>query len=268
MNPCVPNPCGNFGQCNNVRGSYVCHCLPNYYGSPPYCRPECSVNSDCPNTKSCANERCIDPCPGSCGMDAVCNVINHVPNCACKPGYEGDAFVRCRPIVVAIRPSKRYFFLSFFRSYLKSKFAICEPSFSEFVRKFKSIFLDDEQPKVKDKCRPNPCGSNSECKGGVCSCISDYIGNPYFGCHPECILNTECPRNKACINNKCVDPCVNMCGQEALCSVVNHIPMCDCQYGYTGNAYVACAKIESMLLHYFNLILHLFYYQFMKKNQI
>lgn len=108
VDACVPNPCGNFGQCNNVRGSSVCHCLPNYYGTPPYCRPECSVNSDCPNTKSCSNERCIDPCPGSCGMDAVCNVINHVPNCACKPGYEGDAFVRCRPIVVAVRPSKLY----------------------------------------------------------------------------------------------------------------------------------------------------------------
>lgn len=108
VNPCVPSPCGNFAQCNDVRGSAVCHCLPNYYGSPPYCRPECTVNSDCPNIKSCANERCIDPCPGSCGMNAVCNVINHVPNCACKPGYDGDAFVRCHPIVVAARPSKQW----------------------------------------------------------------------------------------------------------------------------------------------------------------
>lgn len=107
VNPCIPSPCGNFAQCNDVRGSAVCHCLPNYHGSPPHCRPECTVNSDCSNTKSCANERCIDPCPGSCGMDSVCNVINHVPNCACKPGYEGDAFVRCHPIVVAARPSKK-----------------------------------------------------------------------------------------------------------------------------------------------------------------
>lgn len=101
VNLCVPNPCGNFAQCNEVGRSYVCHCLPNYYGTPPFCRPECTVNSDCPNTKSCVNERCIDPCPGSCGLNSVCNVINHVPNCACKPGYEGDAFVRCQPIVIA-----------------------------------------------------------------------------------------------------------------------------------------------------------------------
>lgn len=101
VNPCIPNPCGNFAQCNEIGKSYVCRCLPNYHGSPPYCRPECILNSDCLNVKACVNERCIDPCPGSCGLNSVCNVINHVPNCACKPGYEGDAFVRCEPIVIA-----------------------------------------------------------------------------------------------------------------------------------------------------------------------
>lgn len=106
--------------------------------------------------------------------------------------------------------------------------------------------VEDTPPIVKDKCRPNPCGANAECNEGVCSCISDYIGNPVYGCHPECVLNSECPRNQACINNKCADPCASMCGREAQCSVVNHIPMCDCPIGYIGNAYIACAKIESM----------------------
>lgn len=100
-------------------------------------------------------------------------------------------------------------------------------------------------PKVKDKCRPNPCGANAECNEGVCSCISDYVGNPFAGCHPECVLNSECPRNKACIRNKCADPCAGMCGREAICTVANHIPLCDCLPGYTGNAHYACAKIES-----------------------
>lgn len=106
--------------------------------------------------------------------------------------------------------------------------------------------IEDQPIVAKDKCRPNPCGANAECNDGVCTCISDYTGNPFVGCHPECILNTECPRNKACIRNRCEDPCVGMCGREALCSVNNHIPLCDCPYGYTGNAYIACAKIESM----------------------
>lgn len=100
-NPCVPSPCGEFAQCNDQNGVAVCKCLPNYYGNPPSCRPECTTNSDCSNTKACVNERCVDPCPGACGLNTVCNVINHRPNCACRSGYEGDAFVRCQPIVVA-----------------------------------------------------------------------------------------------------------------------------------------------------------------------
>lgn len=228
VNPCVPNPCGNFAQCNDVGGSAVCRCLPNYYGSAPFCRPECTVNSDCPNTKACVNERCIDPCSGSCGLNSVCNVINHVPNCDCKFGFEGDAFVRCHPVVIA----------------RKECLEMINLSNDETMSKI----LDDEPPVVKDKCRPNPCGSNAACNEGVCSCISDYIGNPYVSCHPACVLNTECPRNKACVRNKCTDPCVGICGREALCSVVNHIPMCDCPFGYTGNAYTACAKIESRQL--------------------
>lgn len=101
VNPCIPSPCGQYAQCNDQNGVAVCKCLPNYYGSAPNCRPECTVNSDCPNIKACVNERCVDPCPGACGLNTVCNVINHIPNCACRSGYEGDAFVRCQPIVVA-----------------------------------------------------------------------------------------------------------------------------------------------------------------------
>lgn len=101
VNPCIPSPCGQFAQCNDHNGVAVCKCVPSYYGSPPHCRSECSVNSDCSNINACVNEHCVDPCPGACGLNTVCNVINHTPNCACRRGYEGDAFVRCQPIVVA-----------------------------------------------------------------------------------------------------------------------------------------------------------------------
>lgn len=87
-------------------GTAVCRCTEHYYGSPPNCRPECTINSDCINTRACANERCIDPCIGACGLNSVCNVVNHAPQCACVYGHEGDAFVKCHPIVVARKISR------------------------------------------------------------------------------------------------------------------------------------------------------------------
>jgi hypothetical protein len=40
-------------------------------------------------------QRCIDPCPGSCGHNAVCNVISHSPLCSCPQGLYGNPFEYC-----------------------------------------------------------------------------------------------------------------------------------------------------------------------------
>jgi hypothetical protein len=89
------SPCGPNAQCRNKNGAAVCSCLPNYFGSPPNCRPECVVDSDCDFSKSCLNMKCKDPCPGTCGTNARCQVVNHSPICSCNVGYTGDPFVRC-----------------------------------------------------------------------------------------------------------------------------------------------------------------------------
>lgn len=95
-----------------------------------------------------------------------------------------------------------------------------------------------------DPCNPSPCGANAQCGEGICTCITEYQGDPYTGCRPECVLNSDCPRNRACIRNKCADPCPGTCGQNALCDVINHIPMCSCQSGMTGNAFVSCITVK------------------------
>lgn len=95
--PCVPSPCGLNSQCRNIGGSPSCSCLPNYVGSPPNCRPECVVNQECASNLACINEKCRDPCPGSCGLGANCAVINHTPVCTCPEGYTGDPFSNCYP---------------------------------------------------------------------------------------------------------------------------------------------------------------------------
>lgn len=96
--PCNPSPCGPYSQCRVVNGQAVCSCVPGYVGSPPACRPECVVNSDCGRNEACSNQKCRDPCPGTCGVGARCEVVNHNPICSCPPRYTGDPFTRCRPI--------------------------------------------------------------------------------------------------------------------------------------------------------------------------
>lgn len=95
--PCNPSPCGPFSQCRDINGSPSCSCSSSYIGSPPNCRPECSINSECSSDKACINEKCRDPCPGSCGFNAICNVINHTPVCTCSEHDTGDPFTNCYP---------------------------------------------------------------------------------------------------------------------------------------------------------------------------
>lgn len=97
-NYCNPSPCGPNSQCREVNLQAVCSCLPNYVGSPPECRPECVVSSECTLATACINQKCVDPCPGTCGLGANCQVINHSPICSCNVGFTGDPFTRCFPL--------------------------------------------------------------------------------------------------------------------------------------------------------------------------
>jgi len=106
--PCFPSPCGPNAVCRAVGDAPACSCTQNYIGVPPNCRPECSINSDCPADKACIREKCRDPCPGSCGLLARCSVINHTPSCVCPEGYTGDPFVSCNVLPQTAR--KDYIF--------------------------------------------------------------------------------------------------------------------------------------------------------------
>lgn len=113
----------------------------------------------------------------------MCRVQNHLANCECPPGYTGNSFEGCVKVI--------------------------------------------EQPIVHepvDPCIPSPCGRNAICEKGQCRCTPEYQGDPYSpnGCRPECIVSSECAPSKACIRNRCVDPCVGICGQGAICETFNH----------------------------------------------
>ena len=94
-NPCLPSPCGPNSICRESGGNPSCSCASNYIGIPPNCRPECTINSECPLNLACIREKCMDPCPGSCGVGARCSVVNHAATCVCPEGFTGDAFTIC-----------------------------------------------------------------------------------------------------------------------------------------------------------------------------
>lgn len=102
VNPCIVSPCGRYSTCKNVNNSPSCACLPGYEGIPPYCRPQCETNSDCPNDLACINEKCTSPCINACGQNAKCSVSLHSANCYCVDGLVGDPFVSCHvPVLYA-----------------------------------------------------------------------------------------------------------------------------------------------------------------------
>jgi len=63
------------------------------------------------------------------------------------------------------------------------------------------------------------------------------------GCRPQCVQNSDCPYDRSCVAYKCKDPCIGSCGVNSECRVQNHVPLCQCYVGYTGNAVSGCTKI-------------------------
>lgn len=113
VNPCSPGPCGPNSECRVVNGQAICSCIKGYLGIPPTCRPECIVSTDCSQNEACNNQKCVDPCPGSCGIEALCNVVNHNPICSCPLHYTGDPFIRCMVLGKILILCSDYLFFTF-----------------------------------------------------------------------------------------------------------------------------------------------------------
>lgn len=72
--------------------------------------------------------------------------------------------------------------------------------------------------------------------------MPDFIGVPPQ-CRPQCIANSECAPDFACINKKCQNPCQGACGSNAVCRVVSHTATCFCPEGYIGDAALQCTLL-------------------------
>lgn len=130
-----------------------------------------------------------------------------------------------------------------------------------------TIFLSmlDTSVEIRKPCEPSPCGFGAICREnngvGSCTCPPDYLGDPYEECRPECTQNSDCLTRMACVALKCKDPCPGTCGVNAQCQSVNHLPMCTCILGYTGNPFIYCSLITETCKPHFHI-----FYNFNLKN--
>lgn len=205
--------------------------------------------------------KCRDPCPGSCGTNAICQVVNHLPMCSCMTGYSGDPFRYCSFVQLERKP--QWFFLLW-----NKILEICNLSnriVFEIMFSCNVFFIVVHvEP---DPCNPSPCGPNSLCRSNngkaSCSCLPPNKEGPN-GCRPECVVSSECPANRACVNNKCIDPCSGVCGIKARCETINHSPICSCSPNDSGDPFVRCFNVPSKLFWsaplYFPCTLHQTHY--------
>ena len=207
VDPCNPSPCGSNAQCSSRNRAGACKCIPDHTGDPYVgCRPECLINAECHNSLTCMQKKYRDPCPGSCGRNAQCSVRNHNPVCTCNTGFRGDPISAC------------------------------------------TLFPPPKPVEIDiDPCDPNPCGPNNQHReiNDICvrSRLPSYLGTPP-ACRPECVVSSDHSQVKACVNQKCVDPCPGVCGNNARCQVTNHNPVCQCPPGYQGDPFSQCSHIK------------------------
>lgn len=241
---CDAETCAETAICRGQNHQPICECRHETTGNPYVAceevrrppEPECSSDQDCPTKLACFNGRCENPCAKSnvCLPDQVCTVIDTLPvrtmMCRCDNDMIVDGSGRC----VAIKQN--------------------EPACRTDNECADTELCDRGVCVVA--CRVQNCGINAQCLSShhraVCTCAPGYEGNPHIQCSSmpksperpvaaECYKNDDCPFDRKCINELCLNPCVgDNCGRGAYCNPVNHEAVCKCPPGYNGNPQVGC----------------------------
>ncbi|UYV71427.1 dp [Cordylochernes scorpioides] len=299
LNECEqsPFPCGPGARCYNTIGSYNCQCPPGTIGDPQYTgctRPEgmCLSDIDCPSHLSCdlAKQQCYDPCmvQNPCVYNAECRVVNHEPQCHCRPGFTGDPTSYC----YHIHGCKTDYNCPGNLLCLSTGYCGCPAEFRRIsdycIMTSMNCTTNNPCPNNQecvytgphngfcicprgytnhpsgscidvDECKDAggyPCGSNAECINlpgtYTCVCPPSYEGEPYSGncikvVREGCTADSDCAYNEACDVERghCEDVCPKKrpCGSNAICRTENHVPICLCPPGYSGNPLSYCFKV-------------------------
>ncbi|XP_046660567.1 protein crumbs homolog 1-like isoform X1 [Homalodisca vitripennis] len=226
QDPC-PGPCHGNTICEVHDHVPYCVCKPGFSGNPfTGCQEQvpvnqCNNNNYCDTLLVCIDGKCQDPCPGPCHGNTICEVHDHVPYCACKPGFSGNPFTGCQEQVPVNQCNNN---------------SPCDN------------LLACIDGKCQDPC-PGPCQGNTTCEVRdhvpYCDCKPGFSGNPFTGCQgqgsvDQCNNNNNCDKLMACVNGKCKDPCSGLCSDNATCEVHDHVPYCTCMPGFSGNPIIGC----------------------------
>lgn len=153
----------------------------------------------------------------SCGRGAECIVQNHWAQCTCPAGTQGNPLISC----IA---------------------GICQYN--------EDCGVHEACDRLNRVCRPvcqeDTCAETAICEAQahqpICRCPPGSEGNPYQECvsgktplpRPECKMDIDCPSQYACIEQRCLNPCLenNVCTADQECRVLDTLPlrtiMCQC----------------------------------------
>lgn len=241
VNPCIlGDPCATNAECYGDNHRATCKCPSGYSGNPFFrCeRAECRVNTDCPNDRTCLENRCVNPCSNianpPCAQNAKCIAQNHAAACLCPENLpEGNPVTYCLPATPIVGEPE-------------CRIDIDCPSKLACIKNT-----------CVDPCRTlTPCSASAQCsvldttpvRTMICTCPDGWISNNNGECQPVvvpvppgCVSDDDCSSKEACINRLCRNPC--NCGTNSACFVQNHRPICSCEEGFEGNPNIACHTV-------------------------
>lgn len=225
----------------------------------------CRSNTDCPSQQACLNRECVPACSpdgSSCGTGAICYGSHHTALCECPPGLTGDPHVGCVHVECETNsdcPSDK----ACINSHCKSP---CEDSDPCLPPGECTVF----NHVVDCKCPPGFIGDTRKgcTPGTVISKLKKTklfdVAQLFFVIHTnfqltvevKCKEDQDCPKQTACINQECVNPCnaTQPCGTNSECKVFDTFPVktmiCECLPGYYGNAAVECVPGNYKILYF------------------